>query len=125
MARKNIALLLILFIGLSPVMSAFADCLESSHSKSGRATSASVTADDPAMMLVVDREQETDGHGDHGNVSCHTGSTCVFHLCGGLGLTGAIRFTPSLLSNQHSLSFRANLNGRAFVPELEPPIRIL
>lgn len=125
MARKSIALLLILFIGFSPVTSAFAACLESSHFENEHALSTSVTAGEPVMMLASEHGPKSDGHGDHGNVSCHTSSTCVFHLCGGLGVTGSIRVTAPLLSNQHPPPSQANFKGRVFAPELEPPIRIV
>jgi len=125
MARKSIALLLILFIGLSPVMSAFADCLESNHANGAQTSSFSGAAKDPATMLVTVHDQDADGHGGHENAGCHTDSSCVFHLCGGLGLIGSIRFAASFLSNQHILSIPASFTGRTFAPELEPPIRIL
>jgi len=125
MARKSIALLLTLFIGLSPVMSAFADCLESNHATSAQTSSSSGTAEEPAAMLVTAHDQDADGHGSRENAGCHTDSSCVFHLCGGLGLIGSIRFTASLSSYQDILPIRASLNGRTCAPELEPPIRIL
>ena len=125
MVRKGIALLLILFIGLSPVMSAFAYCQGLDDSKNAHPSSPSVPAVDLAVMPVTHDRQEADGHGNHSNVSCHAGATCAFHLCGGLGLTGSISFTALLLSNQHPPSIQASLNGRTFAPELEPPIRIL
>jgi hypothetical protein len=123
MTRKGIALLLILFIGFSPVASAFADCPESSHSESGHASFASAAAEDSAMMLMADDRLEADGHGGRENVGCHTGSVCVFHLCGGLGLPGSIRVTASFSSNTYPPSIRANFDSRTFAPELEPPIR--
>jgi len=125
MARKSIALLLILFIGLSPVMGAFADCLESNHTNGAQTSSSSGTAKEPATMLMTAHDQNANGHGGHENAGCHTDSSCVFHLCGGMGLIGSLRFTASLLSNQPIPALRASYNGRTFAPELEPPIRIL
>jgi len=59
------------------------------------------------------------------SISCHSGGACLFHLCGGPGLTGAAQLTMTDQTS-HALRFiQQPLFSTFSSPELRPPIQAL
>ena len=122
MKKQGIALLLILIIGLSPVLNAFAECPPPNHFTNGPAATLMDAANDPAMAPMPDGRERT---GAPRLIHCQPGSACTLHLCGSVGLIDAFHFTPAFLSHQPPPFRAAILKSRTLAPEPEPPIHAL
>ncbi len=55
-------------------------------------------------------------------MNCHTDGHCVFHLCGGFGLTASNQFISLVHANFQITLSRPNIKDRVLSPELRPPI---
>jgi len=125
MGKKNIALLLILFIGLLPVASAFVDCPDFGDREIDHSPSASVVMDIDIDNPMVHDMSVTGEQNSHPGMDCHSSGSCVFHLCGGCGLIASICSFFAFRSNSQALPVDIGINDVTLAPEIKPPILIL
>lgn len=125
MAKKSIALLLILFMGISPMVSAFAYCPDFGNTEIDHSSSVSIAMDVDVHNPMAHDMSTDDGQNSHPGMDCHSSGSCVFHLCGGCGVTPSAYFISSFPSISHVLPANIGVKNVTLPPELKPPIHIL
>lgn len=125
MANKSIALLLILFMGISPVVSAFAYCPDFGNREIDHSSSVSVAIDVDIDNPMAHDMTAIEGQENHPGMDCHSSGSCVFHLCGGCGLTASTYFFSAFPSNSQALPADIGVYDVTLAPEIKPPIHIL
>lgn len=125
MAKRRIAILLILHIGVSPVASAFTHCPGFSVVEIDCLSLGWNAESDPVAYPFKPSTPAEAGHHAHPDTGCDASGSCVVHLCAGLGLIpSAVIFFSFDAEHLHSSSFKHVMESTQ-PPEIKPPIQAL
>lgn len=123
MTNQRLSVLLIVLMVITPVASAFSHCtamLEAGHfSESDTATSVLTDA------AVASHHQNAGQYNQQvQSDSCHAGSGCTLHVCGGYGMTSSTSTFAAFAANHFAIVEHPSPGSTILSPDLKPPIAI-
>ncbi len=125
MTNQRFSILLIVMMVITPVASAFSHCtamVEPGHFTESQSATVTVLADD----AVASQHQDADQHYHQmQSDSCHAGSGCTLHVCGGYGMTQSASTFAVTAANCFTIIEHASPESTILSPDIKPPIAIL
>lgn len=123
MTNQRLSVLLIVLMVITPVASAFSHCtamVEAGHFSESQGPVV------PTDGTVASHHQDGD-HASHNNQSdsCHAGSGCTLHVCGGYAMTSSASTFAVTAANRFATVLHASPVSTTLSPDIKPPIALL
>ena len=116
MTNQRLSVLLIVLMVMTPVASAFSHCaamLEAGHFPQSQIST---------VAAVASHHQNTDQHNQQmKSDSCHTGTGCTLHVCGGHAMTSSASTFDAAAANRYATVLHTSLESTILSPEIPPP----